>query len=35
MAAQGSLVVYVALIWFYAQRMRQLDEEYGVEDEED
>jgi len=35
MCAQGSLIVYVVLIWFYARRMRRLDEEYGVEDKED
>ena len=35
MAAQGSLIVYIALIWFYARRMRQLDEQYGVEEAED
>jgi putative solute:sodium symporter small subunit len=35
MGAQGSLVIYVVLIWYYAKRMRQLDEEYGVEEGED
>jgi putative solute:sodium symporter small subunit len=34
MGAQGSLIVYVVLIWYYAKRMRQLDEEYGVEEDE-
>jgi len=32
MAAQGSLIIYVFLIWFYARRMRQLDLEYNVEE---
>lgn len=35
MCAQGSLIIYVFLIWFYARRMRRLDEEYGVEEGED
>ena len=35
MGAQGSLIIYVFLIWFYAKRMRQLDKEYGVEEGED
>ena len=30
MAAQGSLVVYVLIIWFYARYMNRLDREYGV-----
>jgi len=35
MCAQGSLIVYVVLVWFYARRMRRLDEDYGVEEEDD
>ena len=35
MAAQGALIVYIVLIWYYARRMRQLDEQYGVEERED
>jgi putative solute:sodium symporter small subunit len=35
MGAQGSLIIYIVLIWYYAKRMRQLDEEYGVEEGED
>jgi putative solute:sodium symporter small subunit len=35
MAAQGSLVVYVAIIFFYARYMNNLDHEYGVDEEED
>jgi putative solute:sodium symporter small subunit len=34
MGAQGSLIIYVVMIWYYARRMRQLDEEYGVEEGE-
>jgi putative solute:sodium symporter small subunit len=32
MAAQGSLVIYVVIIWYYAKYMRKLDVEYGVEE---
>ncbi len=34
MGAQGSLVVYVVIIWFYARYMNQLDQEHGVAEEE-
>jgi putative solute:sodium symporter small subunit len=34
MGAQGSLVIYVAIIWFYAKYMNNLDHEYGVAEEE-
>ncbi len=30
MGAQGSLIIYVLIIWFYAHRMNQLDKEFGV-----
>jgi putative solute:sodium symporter small subunit len=30
MAAQGSLIVYVLIIWYYARRMGKLDQEYDV-----
>ena len=30
MAAQGCLLIYLVLIFFYSRRMRALDEEYGV-----
>jgi putative solute:sodium symporter small subunit len=30
MAAQGSLIIYVVIIWYYAKRMGELDDEYGV-----
>jgi putative solute:sodium symporter small subunit len=33
-AAQGALVVYVAIIWFYARHMNKLDEQFGVAEEE-
>jgi putative solute:sodium symporter small subunit len=32
MAAQGSLIIYVVLIYVYAKRMRKLDLEYNVEE---
>ena len=34
MGAQGALIVYVALIGYYAYYMGKLDREYGVEEEE-
>lgn len=34
MGAQGSLVVYVLIIWFYARYMNKLDQEFGVAEEE-
>lgn len=34
-AAQGSLVVYVWIIWFYARYMNRLDQEYGVDEGEE
>ena len=33
--AQGALIVYVLIIWFYAHRMNKLDKEYGVHEGED
>lgn len=33
MGAQGSLLIYVLIIWFYARRMNELDQEYGVHEE--
>ena len=35
MSAQGSLIVYVALIGYYQHYMNKLDIEYGVEEGED
>lgn len=33
MAAQGALVVYLLIIWWYNRQMRKLDAAFGVEDE--
>jgi putative solute:sodium symporter small subunit len=30
MAAQGSLIIYVLVIWFYAHSMNKMDREFGV-----
>jgi len=35
MGAQGSLVIYVVLIWIYQKRMRQLDIEHDVDEGEE
>jgi putative solute:sodium symporter small subunit len=35
MGAQGSLVIYVAIIWYYAHYMNKLDLEYGVHEGDD
>jgi putative solute:sodium symporter small subunit len=32
-AQQGSMYVFVALIFFYANRMGKLDKEFGVEED--
>ncbi|EFO30329.1 membrane protein [Roseibium sp. TrichSKD4] len=32
-AQQGSILVFLAIIFFYAWRMNKLDREYGVEEE--
>ncbi|HSW52040.1 MAG TPA: DUF4212 domain-containing protein [Sulfuricaulis sp.] len=34
MGAQGSLVVYVVIIFYYAHRMNKLDQEYDVAEKE-
>lgn len=34
MGAQGSLVIFVILIFWYAAKMNQADKDYGVEEEE-
>jgi putative solute:sodium symporter small subunit len=34
MGAQGSLAIYVIIIWFYARYMNKLDIEYGVQEGE-
>ena len=33
MAAQGNLLIYLALIWFYNRRMRQIETEFGIDGE--
>jgi putative solute:sodium symporter small subunit len=33
--AQGALIVYVLIIWFYARYMNQLDRDYGVHEGEE
>jgi putative solute:sodium symporter small subunit len=33
MAAQGSLFIFLALIWFYNRKMRKVDGELGIADE--
>ncbi|HJV70309.1 DUF4212 domain-containing protein [Ideonella sp.] len=33
-AAQGALIVYVVIIWYYARAMNRLDQEHGVAEEE-
>jgi putative solute:sodium symporter small subunit len=33
-AAQGALIVYCLIIWFYARYMNKLDQEHGVAEEE-
>jgi len=35
MAAQGALLVYLALVGFYAWRMHRLDTECGVQEEDE
>jgi putative solute:sodium symporter small subunit len=35
MAAQGSLIIYVIIIWYYARYMNSLDREYDVHEGED
>ncbi len=35
MGAQGSLVIYVVIIWYYAHYMNNLDKEYGVHEGDD
>jgi putative solute:sodium symporter small subunit len=33
-AAQGALIVYVVIIWYYARHMNKLDQQFGVAEEE-
>jgi putative solute:sodium symporter small subunit len=34
MASQGSLIIYVLIIWYYASYMNKIDQEHGVAEEE-
>lgn len=34
MTAQGSLAIYVVLVWVYARAMNRLDRKYGVAEED-
>lgn len=34
MAAQGSLIIYMIIIWYYARTMNRLDQEHGVAEED-
>jgi len=33
MGAQGSLFIYLAIIWYYNRYMRKLEAKFGMEDE--
>ena len=35
MAAQGSLIVFVILIFWFAKRQNQIDEEFGIAEDEE
>jgi putative solute:sodium symporter small subunit len=35
LGAQGTLIVYVLIIWYYARYMNDLDNEYGVHEGEE
>jgi putative solute:sodium symporter small subunit len=35
MAAQGALIIYVVIIWYYARYMNRLDREYDVHEGEE
>jgi putative solute:sodium symporter small subunit len=35
MGAQGALVIYVAIIWYYARYMNHLDQAHGVAEAEE
>ena len=35
MAAQGSLLIYLAIIWFYARSMNRLDHAHDVDEAND
>ena len=35
MGAQGALLIYLAIIWYYARYMNALDRKYGIKEGED
>jgi putative solute:sodium symporter small subunit len=35
MGAQGSLVIYILIIWYYSRAMNKLDQEFGVAEAEE
>lgn len=35
MGAQGALIVYVVIIWYYARTMNRLDKDYGVDERDE
>jgi putative solute:sodium symporter small subunit len=35
MGAQGSLVIYILIIWYYSRTMNKLDQEFGVAEAEE
>lgn len=34
MGAQGSLFIYLLIVWYYARFMNKLDKKYGIADED-
>jgi putative solute:sodium symporter small subunit len=34
MGAQGSLIVYLLIVWYYARYMNRLDDQYGIDKNE-
>ena len=32
MGAQGALIIYILIIWYYQVKMNKLDREYGVDE---
>ena len=35
LGAQGALIIYVLIIWYYARTMNKMDKEYGVHEGEE
>jgi putative solute:sodium symporter small subunit len=35
MGAQGALIIYVLIIWYYARTMNKMDKTYGVHEGEE